>query len=232
MDAGGSSADGVGPGGGIVIGAEAVDEDAFVGLAGEGDHVVVEVVAVEGNDFGAEGFEGLGEDGGGDGFRHGEFGVSGGGEFGEESGAAVDDSVGEHVVTAEGGGNLEGGDLLGVDVDPAAAAEEGESLIEGGQRGAEIGKGEVGDGTAFDGSIVVQDELAVARCAHVEFDVVAAEGDGGFDGREGVFWMVLMGSAVGDDGDAQRRWNESGEEGAAGEHRSSLGHRRRVISLS
>ena len=222
MDPGGSSPDGVGPSGGVVVGAEAVDEDAFVGLAGEGDDVVAEIVAVEGDDFGLKRFKSLGESSGGDSFGHGKFGMAGGGEFGEERETAIDDGVGEHVVAAEGVDKGGSGDLFGVDVNAAAAAEEGEGLVEGGKRGAELGEGEVGDGTAFDRGIVAKDELSVAGGADVEFDVVAAEGDGGFDGGEGVFGMMVVGGAVGDDGDARGGGGEGGEEGAAGEHRGSL----------
>jgi len=181
LNAGGSSADGVGPGGRVVIGAEAVDEDAFVGVTSEGDDLVLEVAAVEGDDLGSKGFEVLGEDGGGDGFGHRQFGVSSGGESGEQRETAIDDRVGEHVVAAKRGKERWGVDLLGIDIDAAAAAEEGEGLVEGGKGEADLGEGEVGDGTAFDGSIMPKDKLSVAGGADVEFNIVAAESDGRFD---------------------------------------------------
>gem|GEM_PF-4947722 len=184
LDAGGSSADGVGPGGRVVIGAEAVDEDAFLGVTGKGDDFVLEVAAVEGDDFRLEEFEVLGEDGGGDRFGHRQFGISSGGEFGEQREAAIDDRVGEHAVAAKGGKESWGVDLLGIDVDAAAAAEEGERLVEGGKGGSDLGEGKVGDGSAFDGGIVPKDEVSVAGGVDVEFNIVAAQGDGFFDSGE------------------------------------------------
>lgn len=229
---------------GSVLGAEAIDEDAFAGGFGDGDDGGLEVPPVVGDDAGGEFLDDALGDFDGDGFGHADAGVAELGERFHEGESAVDDGAVEQVVLLEGGDDAGGVDAFGVKVDLAFAAHGGEGLIEGGDadareageadfEGLELGEGEIGDfaiavGHAIDGAIVHEDEVAILGGADVDFDIVGAGGDGGFNGGNGVLGVGEMFAAVRDDLDVfgsggEREGGEGGEHLAAVEHGGDYG---------
>jgi len=133
----------------------------------------------------------------------------------------VDDGFGNHVVTFEG--IQEFGDFtrLVIEVESDFAFADGKSFVEGGDdfvgmlfgglaielQCADFIEGELIDfplavGRPIDGAIVHENEFSVFGFADIEFDVIAAEINGGADRGKRVFGGIFMRSAMCSDEDA------------------------------